>query len=110
MTTTGRRLRVRTRREPHPGESGQNWTLFARLPPDMAQALHDDARCLTNSDTTVTQKFLPLLLSGMDDHDVHVSYNGGSIAEKGAFSDNNLNRLARRTPVIEYSIKNCHYR
>jgi hypothetical protein len=83
---TGRRLRVRTRREPHPGESGLNWTLFARLSPDMAQALHDDACCLTNSDTTtVTQEFLPLLLSGMDDHNVYVSYNGGSIAEKGAF-------------------------
>lgn len=97
--TTGRRLRVRTRREPHPGESGQNWTLFARLSPDVAQALHDDACCLTTTgDTTVTQEFLPLLLSGMDDHDVHVSYNGGSIVETGTFvvKKINLNRLAIR--------------
>jgi hypothetical protein len=80
--TTGRRLRVRTRREPHPGESGQNWTLFARLSPDMAQALYDD---VSRRDATVSQEFLPLLLSGMDDHDVYVSYNGGSITEQGAF-------------------------
>jgi len=72
---TGQRLCVRTRREPHPGDADQNWTLFARLSPQTACALHDGAG---------SPEFLPLCLSVDATSDpIYVSYNGGSILEEG---------------------------
>lgn len=70
---TGRRLRVKTRKEPQPGERDQNWTLFARLSPQTARAL---------SDGHGAPEFLPLELTGDTiDEPVYVSHNGGSIGE-----------------------------
>lgn len=72
---TGRRLRVRIRSEPPPGSAGEeNWTLFARLAPQTVREF--------TGDTSV--EFLPFCLTGDDlDENVYVSYNGGSIQEKG---------------------------
>lgn len=75
-----------------------NWTLFARLSPPVAQALHDDICRQSVSQSTL--EFLPLLLSGMDEP-VYVSYNGGSIAENGAFFQ--LPSFLVVQPMIEYS-------
>ena len=74
----GRRLLVRTRPEPPPGEPLQNWTLFARLSRQTARAF------LHNVDSS---DFIPLCLSvdGLDDP-IYVSYNGGSIMEDGKIS------------------------
>ena len=80
---TGRRLRVRIRQEPHPGDADQNWSLFARLSPQTAQAL-----CTKRGDECL--EFLPLRLSVPPFNDpIYVSYNGGSINEEGKAEPDN---------------------
>ena len=117
MTTGSDRLllRVLTRHEPHhPSLNNNNWTLFARLSPSVAQALYDHVVLLCQDESQAKQccipEFLPLVLksSNMEDDDeqqlIYVSYNGGSIAEHGTLYTGIISSFIFQ-PMIEYSMK-----